>query len=99
MSMLDVSANFVLITRKLYHSIHARGERVEDVLREAQEQSEVVGKAMPINMSDLVSVAGQRHVAGNDSDELEDGELGESIEKEGENIGKVRLLSDAWACN
>lgn len=85
--MFDVSNSAVLITRKLYHSIHARGERVEDVLREAQERIEVTGKATPLDMDDSVSVG---HGAGNGSDELEDGELGESIEKQGGNIGKVR---------
>ena len=54
---------------QLYHSIHARGERIEDVLRSAEAADlELGGK------NDSIS-ASRDHNDGTKADDLEDGEL------------------------
>lgn len=82
---------------KLYHSIHARGERVEDVLKEIQQKPEVSGEALTANTADSVSVSEYRHDNGNGncnvSDGLEDGELEETCEMAEDCIRKVRRIS------
>ena len=79
--------------RKLYHSIHARGERVEDVMKEIQEKNETSGKVLAVNMGDSVSMTASRHDNGNVSNELEDGEFEENSGVENTCTNKVRLES------
>ncbi|KAL8932876.1 MAG: hypothetical protein Q9211_006079 [Gyalolechia sp. 1 TL-2023] len=58
---------------QLYHSIHARGERVEDVLRDAEDSQEVVTNSNG-NAGQLSSslTNGRHH-----SEDVEDGEIEE----------------------
>ncbi|KAF6238175.1 hypothetical protein HO173_003809 [Letharia columbiana] len=58
---------------KLYHSIHARGERVEDVIKEA----EVEMQDAHMTEDDLRKAATDMQTNGIPSEELEDGELEE----------------------
>lgn len=82
---------------ELHHSIHARGERVEDVLKETQEKPKVSGQVSTANMEDSVSVSEHRNDNHNGScnvsNDLEDGELEEKCEAAGNSIRKVRKIS------
>ncbi|MCJ1298919.1 hypothetical protein MMC08_001710 [Hypocenomyce scalaris] len=70
-SALIRSWNDALAEYKLYHSIHARGERVEDVLQEIEAQEEGGSGDIP------TSTGAAEHVDGIDREMLEDGELDE----------------------
>ncbi|SLM40898.1 Survival motor neuron [Lasallia pustulata] len=74
-SALIRSWDDALAEYKLYHSIHARGERVEDVLRdiEAQEEGTVFESA--------ATNGGQDRAEAVDSEMLEDGEVADEEEK------------------
>lgn len=85
---------------KLYHSIHARGERVEDVLKENEEKNEVSGEALIVNMDDSVSMSANRHDNDNVPSELEDGEVEEIFGMEKNCASKVsRELVNPQAYN
>ncbi|MCJ1361566.1 hypothetical protein MMC16_000666 [Acarospora aff. strigata] len=55
---------------KLYHSIHARGEKVEDVIREAEDGNSVMDDGQ--TQEEPIDTNGNN---GQDQDVLEDGEL------------------------
>ncbi|KAL8949453.1 MAG: hypothetical protein Q9222_004440 [Ikaeria aurantiellina] len=65
---------------QLYHSIHARGERVEDVLKEAEESEDMTLDDTTINgnpSSDAVN--GLPHSEDLEDGELEDGQVGDDL--------------------
>ncbi|KAL8903463.1 MAG: hypothetical protein Q9171_007394 [Xanthocarpia ochracea] len=62
-------------TRKLYHSIHARGERVEDVLKAAEVPEELSVNGT-VDMSNMTSeYNGMPHLEEVEDGEVEDGEI------------------------
>lgn len=61
---------------QLYHSIHARGERIEDVLRSAE-----AADLESTEKKDSISAA-RDHNDGTKSDDLEDGELEDEAPKQ-----------------
>ncbi|KAL9125552.1 MAG: hypothetical protein Q9217_005263 [Psora testacea] len=71
---------------KLYHSIHAKGERVEDVIKSAEREEESV-HSMTNGGGD--NVAGKEAIEGI-GEELEDGELEEEIKDVGEEATSER---------
>lgn len=77
---------------KLYHSLHARGERIEDVLKEVREESEAGGDASTANINHTVSASTYSHVSNEVSkDRFEDGDLKEKTEKEEESVSNSRI--------
>ncbi|KAL8814121.1 MAG: hypothetical protein Q9223_006632 [Gallowayella weberi] len=66
--------------RKLYHSIHARGEKVEDVLKQAVDSGQVTMDSPPDMGKTAINGMAQ-------SEELEDGEV------EDEQVGEDTLLN------
>ncbi|KAI4223542.1 MAG: hypothetical protein LQ349_007411 [Xanthoria aureola] len=75
-SALVDSWDLALQEYQLYHSIHARGERVEDVLREA-EGPEDLPKDEKADMDNMTSehLSGTPHVHHPEDEEVEDGEI------------------------
>ncbi|KAI4104130.1 MAG: hypothetical protein LQ339_003983 [Xanthoria mediterranea] len=75
-SALVDSWDLALQEYQLYHSIHARGERVEDVLREA-EDPEDPPKDEKADMDNMTSehLSGTPHVHHHGDEEVEDGEI------------------------
>ena len=71
---------------KLYHSIHARGERVEDVLREAERQSDTNAEARVgdtvMNGNDMDHQGSANQIGDVPAEELEDGEVEEETENQ-----------------
>ncbi|MCJ1369454.1 hypothetical protein MMC20_000665 [Loxospora ochrophaea] len=72
-SALLQSWDDALAEYKLYHSIHARGERVEDVLMRAETEDETFTSSMPFEETN------PPHTNGASEAELEDGELEDDI--------------------
>ncbi|KAL8741929.1 MAG: hypothetical protein Q9190_005517 [Brigantiaea leucoxantha] len=69
--------------RRIYHSIHARGERVEDVLRQAQEAEDTASdRNGDCQAEGMLRPNGVRHEILEDG-ELEDDEADESPENDG----------------
>lgn len=80
--------------QKLYHSIHARGERVEDVIKEIQAKNETSGEVLTVKTGNSVSVSAYTRDNGNASNELEDGEVEDNSEMEKNCTSKVRRKSN-----
>ncbi|KAI4266214.1 MAG: hypothetical protein L6R38_008883 [Xanthoria sp. 2 TBL-2021] len=75
-SALVDSWDLALQEYQLYHSIHARGERIEDVLREAEDPEELP-KDEKADMDNMTSelVDGVPHTQEPEDGEVEDGEV------------------------
>ena len=68
----------LLTFSKLYHSIHAKGERVEDVIKSAErEDREINGDANGVSVTGEEGEAVEDRNEGLEDGELEDGELEE----------------------
>ena len=67
---------FFLNSLQFYHSIHARGERVEDAIKEVEAEEQ----KKHLDESDLRPAAAGMQTNGISSEELEDGELEEEAE-------------------
>ncbi|MCJ1466322.1 hypothetical protein MMC07_004941 [Pseudocyphellaria aurata] len=68
---------------KLYHSIHARGERVEDVLAEFEEKEKTdaePGHGQLLNRNDSIHPSAGGQTNGHPSEELEEGEVETEVE-------------------
>lgn len=76
----------------MYHSIHARGERVEDVIKEM----ELSGVGVLPHYSTLPGESNTAEVNGVVAEDLEDGELAEELEVTGpDDSGNLRGTTQA----
>ncbi|KAL9009053.1 MAG: hypothetical protein Q9180_009438 [Flavoplaca navasiana] len=65
---------------ELYHSIHARGEKVEDVIREAEDPEEVPkDKRQYIGIMNSDNLDGMPHAQEPGDEEVEDGEIEDDL--------------------
>ena len=72
---------------QLYHSIHAQGERIEDVLRSAE-----AAELKSSDKNDSMSAARDHH-HGTKADDLEDGELEDEAPKQTvDSVAAIRQL-------
>ncbi|KAL8851602.1 MAG: hypothetical protein Q9198_011062, partial [Flavoplaca austrocitrina] len=75
-SALVNSWDLALQEYQLYHSIHARGERVEDVIKEAEDSEEVPkDKRQEIGIMNADDLDGMPHSQEPGDKEVEDGEI------------------------
>ncbi|KAL9629691.1 MAG: hypothetical protein Q9204_005132 [Flavoplaca sp. TL-2023a] len=79
-SALVNSWDLALQEYQLYHSIHARGEKVEDFIREAEDPEEVPkDKRQDIGMMNSDNLNGMPHAQEPGDEEVEDGEIEDDL--------------------